>query len=141
MPLLITRDKKGYQRQLEKMFIVEAVGERLYNVLATKAKDKNLQSICQRLALGELQAREHIEKELSLIDKNIHLPFKGVILSFANFIFCLSTVSQLLWILKSVLKKRIYTRWFDTYKDNNQQFWKLLLDHENMQYKLLKTVL
>lgn len=135
------RDKKGCQRQLEKMFIVEAVGERIYNVLATKTKDKNLQSIFQGLAFGELRTREYIEKELTLIDKNIHLPFKKTILIFTNFIFCLLTVSQLLWILKSVLKKRIYTRWFDTYKDNNQQFWKLLLDHENTQHELLKTVL
>ncbi len=128
----------SYQQQLRKMLIIEVVGAKLYNTLFLKTKDDNLKSICQQLAVAESQTAKYIEKEISRTNKNNRIISKGITPNLAGFIFSLLTARQLFWLLRKTLKKRMYQRWFDIYKDNNREFWNLLLKHEELQHELLK---
>ena len=125
------------QHQLRKMLVIETIGEKLYKTLSLRIKDENLKSIYQQLAVGEAQTAKYIEKEISPHYNN-PIIFKEFIPRFAGFVLSLLTVKQLVWILKSTLKRRIYKRWFDIYQANNPNLWKLLLKHEESQHELLK---
>jgi hypothetical protein len=126
------------QNQLKKMLVIEAIGEKLYKALASKTKDQNSKSLYLQLAIAESQTAKYIEKEISLTNKNNHIISKGITSNFAGFIFSLLTARQLRWLLRNTLKKRMYKRWFDVYKDDNRELWNLLLKHEEIQHELLK---
>lgn len=120
------------------MLVIEAIGERLYKALASKTKDQNSKSIYHQLAIAESQTAKYIEKEISLTNKNNRIISTGITPIFAGFIFSLLTARQILWILKNMLKKRMYKQWFDIYKDDNRDLWDVLLKHEEFQHDLLK---
>lgn len=126
------------QNQLKKMLVIEAIGEKLYKVLASKTKDQNSKSLYLQLAIAESQTAKYIEKELSRINKNNRIISLGVTPNFAGFLFSLLTARQILWILRNTLKRRMYKRWFDIYKDDNSELWNLLLKHEEFQHEALK---
>jgi hypothetical protein len=128
-----------YQRLLKKMFILEVLGERLYSILASKTKRENLKLAYRRLAFNEYKTLEYIEKEFFAVCNN-NVPNRKVISGCAKFIFNLVPARQLSLILKSILKRRLYSRWFNINKDKNRKFWDLLLEHENMQYELLRPI-
>ena len=131
------KEDKSYQWQLKKMLIIEIIGERIYKILSSKAKNDNRREIYQRLALNEKLTAQYIEKELLLINKNNHIIFKGIISSLASFIFNLLTAKQIVWILEKTLKKRIYSHWLNIYKEYDQEFWNQLVNHEKLQHELL----
>ncbi|MEW6009350.1 MAG: hypothetical protein AB1629_06935 [Candidatus Omnitrophota bacterium] len=120
------------------MLVIEIVGERLYEMLSLKERDASLMSVYQRLALAEHQTAEQIIKEISLISKDNHIVRDKMISKFSKFVLHLFTAKQLAWILRAVLKRRSYSRWFDIYKGNNREFWNLLLAHEQQQVELLR---
>ena len=131
------RKNQPYQLLLNRMLVMELTGERLYETLALKTRDANLKSIYQRLACVEYQTSECIRKEMASINKNSHEILNGIVPKFSKFLFCLFTEKQLAWILKTILKRKSYSRWFKVYKDSNQEFWSVLLDHEKLQFELL----
>lgn len=131
------KKNKAYLNLLNKMLVIENIGEVLYKALISKGKNKNLKSIYERLALNERETAKYIEKELSARDRNISILIRGTILSVAKLICSLLTARQLNWVLKSALKRRIYSRWCNVYQHENQEFWRLLLNHENLQHELL----
>ena len=131
------KEDKSYQWQLKKMLIIEIIGERIYKILSSKAKNDNRREIYQRLALNEKLTAQYIEKELLLINKSNHIIFKGIISSLASFIFNLLTAKQIVWILEKTLKKRIYSHWLNIYKEYDQEFWNQLVNHEKLQHELL----
>lgn len=122
------------------MLLIENIGEILYRTLTLKAKERNLRLVYEKLALNERQTAGYIEKEILVIDKNQRVLVNGIILSLVKFICAILTARQLAWILKSALKKRVYSRWYNIYKDENQDFWSLLLSHENLQHELLQGI-
>jgi len=128
---------KAYRDLLNKMLIIENIGEIFYKALVLKVKNKNLKLTYERLALNERETAKYIEKELWTIDKNNRILISGIILSVTKLLCSLLTARQLNWILKSVLKRRVYGEWYNLYKDKNREFWRLLLNHENLQHKLL----
>lgn len=129
---------KTYQGLLKKLYAVEILGEKLYTQLYSKVQDKNLKSSYQKLALNEQKTATSIEKELLIIDKTNCVSDRSILLNSIGFIFKLLTARQLTWILKRALKRKIYSRYFNIYKDVNQEFWRILLNHENAQYQLLR---
>src|SRR3989338_3785337 len=131
------KEDKSYQWQLKKMLIIEIIGERIYKILSSKAKNDNRREIYQRLALNEKLTAQYIEKELLLINKSNHIILKGIISSLASFIFNLLTAKQIVWILEKTLKKRIYSHWLNIYKEYDQEFWNQLVNHEKLQHELL----
>lgn len=126
------------QSQLKKMLVIEAIGEKLYKALASKTKDQNSKSLYLRLAIAESQTARYIEKEISRTSKNNRIISRGIIPNLAGLVFSLLTAKQIQWILRNALKKRLYKQWFDFYKDDNREFWNLLLKHEEFQHELLK---
>lgn len=131
---------KAYQKLLKQMLLIENAGEIIYQALNLKDKESNLRLVYERLALNERQTAGYIEKEILAIDKNQRVLVNGIILSLVKFICIILTARQLAWILKSALKKRVYSRWYNIYKDENQDFWSLLLSHENLQRELLQGI-
>ena len=129
---------KAYRDLLNKMLTIENIGEIFYKALPSKVKNKNLKLTYERLALNERETAKYIEGELLVRDKNNRILIRGIILSLTKLLCSLLTARQLNWILKSALKRRVYSRWYDLYKDRNQEFWRLLLNHENLQHELLK---
>jgi len=134
----LTGKNKAYQSLLARMLIIENVGEVLYGALITKVKNANLKSAYEKLALNERETAKHIERELLARDENNRVMNGRVILSFTKFICGILTARQLAWLLKTALDRRIYSRWYDMHKDENHEFWRLLLNHENLQHELLK---
>jgi len=130
---------RAYEKVLKRMLTLEHIGEFLYRALILKAKDDNLRLIYDRLALNERETAGYIEKEILAIDKNHPIVIHGIILNLTRLICGMLTAGQLAWILKCALKRRIYSKWYNRYKDHNQDFWYLLLNHENLQRELLRS--
>lgn len=129
---------KTYEKLLNKMLIIENAGEALYRSLGSKTRDGNLRLIYEKLALNEHETAKCIENEILLIlGKGHSILINIVALSLANIVFSVLTTRQLVWILKRVLKRRVYSKWYNEYKNDNENFWRILLNHENLQHKLL----
>lgn len=128
---------KGYQKLLGKMLRIESLGDILYKSLASKVKKENLKLTYERLAKNEQETARNIENEILALDKNHPILVNGVILNLAKLICGILTARQLTWILRTILKRRMYSKWCNIYSDKNKEFWRLLLNHEKLQYKLL----
>ena len=131
------QDKK-YQHLLKTMFIIEVIGEAFYKTLILKVNDDKIRDIFKRLALNEKQTGKVIKNEISRLDNNPNNFLTRIICKAAGFVFSLITAKQLLRLLKLILIRRIYSRWYCLYKHNNQDFWQQLLEHENLQHKFLR---
>lgn len=125
-----------YKKLLKKMLRIEVLGEKFYDALVSKTKDVELKIAYQKLALNEHQTAEHIRKELLLFKQDGNVS-DGIFITIMQFIFNLLPARLLSFILKVILKKRMYSGWFKTNRDTDQQFWDLLLQHENVQHELL----
>ena len=130
-------NKRPYQKLLRKMLTLEIIGEKLYSALALKVKDKNLKSIYQKLAVNESQTGACIEKELKISCENTSMLYKIFISNTAGLFFSLFSARILLAILENALKKRVYSRWHKLYNSDNQEFWGILLQHEDIQREFL----
>lgn len=129
---------KNYQKLLNKMLTIENAGEILYKALIRKTKDNNLRLIYERLALNERETARYIAKEILTTDNNLRKSISGLMLNLTKLICAILRGRQLAWVLKIALKRRAYSRWHNRYKDSNQDFWRSLLSHENLQHELLK---
>jgi len=120
------------------MLLVENLGESIYNALASKSLDKNKISIYKKLSLNESETANKIGKEL----KNLGFltpKTRRVLLKIAAYtIFTLLSHDKLETLLKKALKKRKFRIWFNRYHENNESFWQSMIDHEVLQYELLK---
>ena len=119
------------------MLKIESLGDIIYKSLTSKTKNNNLRLAYERLALNEQETARYIEKEILVFDKNHPISVNSVILNLAKLICGVLTASQLAWILRNILKKRMYSKWYNIYKDKNKDFWHLLLNHEKLQHELL----
>ena len=129
--------KNEYERLLVRMFIIESLGERLYETLCSKCDDMNLRSVYQRLAINEKQTRDCIEREL--ISHNRPLPI-GRTKLITNIIQPFMTAIPLQWLLSvlaRILKKRMYSNWHEKYHYLNAGVWMQLLEHEKLQHDIL----
>ena len=133
--------EKDYQKLLEKMLRIEKLGDIIYKSLSSKVKNEDLSLTYERLALNEHKTAECIEKEILAVDKNHPILVNGPILSLTKLICCMLTVKQLTWILKTILKRKMYSRRYNIYNEKNKDFWCLLLDHEKLQHELLSPFL
>lgn len=134
-------ERRVYQRLLDKMLLLEKAGNIIYRSLARKVKDEKMGLIYEKLALREEEAAQYIENEISAINRNRSTSVNDIILGLTKLICGMLTARQIAWILKIILKKRMYSKWYNNYSDKNRNFWNLLLDHENLQYELLKIIL
>jgi hypothetical protein len=128
---------KSYQKLLGKMLRIERLGDILYKSLASKVKKENLKLTYERLAKNEQETARNIENEILALDKDHPILVNSVIINLAKLICGILTARQLTWILKTILKRRMYSKWCNIYSDKNKEFWHLLLDHEKLQHELL----
>lgn len=128
---------KSYQKLLDKMLRIENLGDIIYKSLTSKTKNANLRLAYERLALNERETARYIENEILALDKNHSILVNGVILNLAKIVCGILTARQLVWILKTILERRMYSKWYNIYKDKNREFWRLLLNHEKLQHELL----
>lgn len=126
-----------YSRLLSKMLMIEKTGEILYRELSLKSRDINSKDLYERLADNEQRTASYIKEELVHFNIKESSLVRSLFVAIASLFFRLLTIGQLKWILKKVLKRRVYSSWFDRNKDSNQQFWQKLLEHEKIQFKLL----
>lgn len=133
----MNRDK-AYRKLLNRMLIIENVGEALYKSLSSKIQKRDLKLTYERLALNEQETAKCIEQEILSKGMKQGILVNRSTLGFVKLICSILTTRQLNWILKSALNKRIYSKWYSRYKDNNQSFWCQLLSHEDLQHELLK---
>lgn len=131
---------QAYLKLLNKILTIENVGEILYRALVSKTKDNNLILIYERLARNERETAKRIKEEISAVDKDNPILMSGAILSLTKIICGILTSTQLTLILRKALKKKVYRSWYNSYKDNNQDLWDLLLSHENLQRELLESL-
>lgn len=129
---------KTYRKLLNKMLIVENVGEAFYRSLSSKTKKRDLKLAYGKLALNERETAKCIEQEILLIGMKRGILVDRLVIGLAKIICNMLTARQLNWIVKSVLNRRIYSKWYNRYKNNDQDFWRQLLSHEDLQHKLLK---
>ena len=140
--LLLTLEKnKSYGRLLKKMLIIEVIGEALYKTLVRKTSDRNLKTIYEKLALNEKDTAQSIEEELLRMGESGNFSTGSILFNLSSFLFNLLTASQLFRLLKTALKRSIYRKWFHQYRNHNLEFWNPLLNHENLQLELLKSLL
>lgn len=133
---------RAYKKLLNKMLIIENSGEALYRALSSKTKDNDIKLIYEKLALNEQETAKCIEKQILLISgKDHYILINKVVLCLANIGFLVLTARQLARVLKKVLKRKIYSKWYNEYNDNNQNFWRILLNHENLQHELLGRII
>lgn len=135
------KENKPSNRLLKKMMVVETIGQALYETLARKTSDPNLKAIYERLAINEKETAKSIKEELLQMAENCNSSTERLLLNLSSFLFNLLNASQLFWLLRTALKRSVYRGWFRQYRDHNQAFWDLLLNHENLQLELLKPLL
>jgi hypothetical protein len=129
--------KNEYERLLVRMFIVEDLGEHLYEALSSKCGNTNLKSTYQALARNERRTRDCVEKELASIDRPAPTLRTRYIANAARPVFNAIPRKWLHRFLTRLLMRRMYSNWHKEGHDGNVDFWKQLLEHENLQHDLL----
>lgn len=121
------------------MFRIENFGDIIYKSLTSKSKDKVLRLTYDRLALNEQETARYIGNEILALGKSHSISGNGLILNLVKFICGILPARLIAWILKNILKRRMYSKWYNIHKDRNREFWRLLLNHENLQHELLSS--
>jgi hypothetical protein len=126
-----------YTKILPKMFIIESLGEVIYDKLYAKTANPEFKAIYKILAENELNTRKHIEQEL--LSYNLALPLlsNNIAVATANSLFYFIPGKMLDGILRKILKRRIYRKWHKQFNHENIELWDILLEHEKLQHKLL----
>ncbi|TAN62020.1 hypothetical protein EPN16_02355 [bacterium] len=122
------------------MLTVEDLGEALYKSLSLRTKETDLRLIYERLALNELKTAKCIQQEILATGMKRGVLVNRLALYFTKIICKMLTARQIGWILKSAINRKVYSKWYNRYKNSNQDFWDQLLSHENLQLELLKPV-
>ncbi len=126
-----------YKSTLIKMFFIENLGESIYNALSFKTSDNNDKVIYKKLSKNESSTANYIIQELQKLGVSKPIIRKILLKVFASIIFFILPYSILEKLLKKTLKKRIFKSWFNIYNTYNKDFWKLMVEHEELQHKLL----
>ena len=129
--------QKNYARALKKMYLIELLGESLYIQMAKKERKTNLKNVFLRLAENERVTGGRIQIELGSEVKGPSARIQRFIVGFASIIFQLVPLGFLFRSLKIILRKRMYSRWFESYEHFNPILWQFLLSHENLQHEQL----
>ena len=119
------------------MFLVENLGESIYKALASKVSNEEMISIYKKLSINEIDTAGFIANELKRMELAVPRKRKVVLKVVADTAFSLLSHNILETLLKKILKKRMFRSWFNMYHDNNEKFWKSMIDHETLQYELL----
>jgi hypothetical protein len=120
------------------MYLVETLGERVYNALASKTENEEMASIYQRLSLNEINTAQRIVNEMSVLEIVVPVRRASILKSSASAVFSSLSHDALLKLLRMSLSRGMFRQWFNTYHENNETFWQAMLDHESLQLKLLK---
>lgn len=126
-----------YKKTLEKMFLIETLGESIYKALSSKGSNKEMISIYKRLSINEVETAGYIVNELEKMGFSVPRIRKVVLKVVADTVFSILSHNMLETLLKKTLKKRMFKAWFNMYHNNNKNFWQLMIDHEAFQYELL----
>ena len=128
---------KEYRKLLVKMFIVESLGERIYDSLRSKSKDADKKSVYAKLSVNEKETRDAIEKELESMNVPVPKLRTRCATGIADALFWTLPERSLLRLLTGILKKRAFSHWRERHNSRNPDLWTLLLEHENLQWKML----
>jgi hypothetical protein len=126
-----------YKQLLARMFVIESVGESLYTRLKEKTEDTELKSIYDHLAKNESNTRKHIERELLKYDIPKPLMLNKVTLGVANLFFFFASGKMLERLLRRIMRRKLYSKWSDQFGSKNIELWNILLEHENLQCRML----
>jgi predicted nucleotidyltransferase len=129
---------RAYAKTLKRMYLMENAGESIYNALCSKSSDKEVAAVYKRLSLNETETAGRIFDELNVIGVSVPMIRKAVLRSTLSTVFALLPHSVLERLLKKTLKKQMFRLWFKLFHQNNEGFWQAMLDHEGLQYDLLK---
>lgn len=130
-------DKK-YEKVLVKMFLMEQLGQIVYDSLAAKAVKQDDKEIYNRLSLNEQETENLIINELKKLDISKPIIRKVALVIIAVVICFMLSHNAILKLLTNTLRKRKFKLWFDSYHEYNLEFWTAMLDHEELQFRLLK---
>ncbi|MFA5260635.1 MAG: hypothetical protein WC450_05340 [Candidatus Omnitrophota bacterium] len=127
----------GYEHLLNKMCLIESLGHALYEELASKEKDEGLKNIYIRLSNNESETRQNIVEKAGPDILNCVPGYQHLIVGLASSFFRIIPNKILSQILKNILQKRMYSRWFELYNELDPELWRMLLEHEKLQHELL----
>lgn len=130
-------DNTKYKNTLIRMFLMENIGECIYNALFSKTSDEKKAFIYKRLSLNEVETAGHIADEIRNLGFASPMIRKAILKIVASTVFSVLSHNILENLLRRTLKKRMFRSWFNVYHDYNQAFWRLMLDHEVLQHELL----
>lgn len=128
---------KKYRNTLIRMFLIENLGESMYNALYTKSANVENASIYKRLSLNEVGTADLILKELKNSGFSEPIISKFFLKVIAFIVFSVFPQKLLEILLKKTLKKKLFRTWYNIYYKYNECFWRSMLDHEILQYELL----
>jgi hypothetical protein len=125
------------QNLLQKLILLEKIGEGFYEIMADREGDEALKHIYQRLKINELETRLLIEKEMKIKYPNDKIRSREVVVSTIRFFCTILPLSLLKSFLKSILNKRLYSNLSIEHQSQNPRFWDALARHEHLQHELL----
>lgn len=126
-----------YKKTLIKMFLMENLGESIYNTLSSKASDKEKASVYKKLSINEIKTAHHVLNEIEKLGLSAPTTRKIILKIVASAVFPFLSHNMLEKLLKKTLKKQMFRSWFNLYHKHNELFWQSMLDHENLQYRML----
>ncbi len=129
----------AYYQLLQNLLAVEQMGEGLYKTLSMKERDSDKRQTYQRLAVNESEVARNIEQELFLA--GTRLKKKNTLLTgTVSLIQRIVPAPVLNWLLKGILKKRMYSNLAARHRERNPGFWNLLVAHEELQHEIIMEV-
>ncbi len=131
------------------MLLLETLGESLYRALASKdcsqrhtylqlARTERLTSLEIQIKLG-FQSRSKGTPPLDLKALGTFiLHIRVLILTLSFYFFLLIPIRILLYFLQKILQRQSYSHWYVLFHDNDEKFWKIMKNHEDLQFQKLR---
>jgi hypothetical protein len=127
-----------YTSTLTTMFLIENIGESIYKALGAKTADPGMASVYARLSLNESTTAANIAAEMQRLGLSLPTTRNAILRPFAARVFAMLSHDRLESLLKRALRRRKFRSWFDRYHHHNEVFWRHMLEHEILQYELLR---
>jgi hypothetical protein len=129
--------KNDYNRLLRKMYIIEHLGETLYEALSSRANDPAEVEVYRTLAQNERDTRARIEKELASASLSCPILKARAASSLLRPLLYLTPLSFVKQRLHRILARRMFSTWKSEFGESNTEFWTTLVEHENLQHQML----
>jgi hypothetical protein len=129
--------KNDYNRLLRKMYIIEHLGETLYEALSSRANDPAEAEVYRTLAQNERDTRARIEKELASASLSCPILKARAASSLLRPLLYLTPLSFVKQRLHRILARRMFSTWKSEFGESNTEFWTTLVEHENLQHQML----